>query len=110
MEIQEVKVENHSSCEESQFGFGKNLVSDQNCSPRQTTKDYVDKDHCVTKRVQISACAVQNSASKVESKHLIFKASVAGIKTYLLVDNDSEAKLIDKSFVRTNKISTFKFK
>ena len=47
---------------------------------------------------------------KIESKHLIFKASVAGIQTHLLVDNGSEAKLIDQFFVRINKISTFKLK
>ena len=46
----------------------------------------------------------------MEGKHLIFKANVAGIKTCLLVDNSSEAKLIDQSFVRTNKISIFKLK
>ena len=45
---------------------------------------------------------------KIEGKHLVFKASIAGIKTRLLIDNGSEAKLIDKSFVRTQKIDTFK--
>ena len=47
---------------------------------------------------------------KIAGKHLVFKASVAGIKTCLLIDNGSEAELIDESFVRTNKISTFKLK
>ena len=47
---------------------------------------------------------------KIEVKHLVFKASIAGIKTRLLIDNGSEAELIDKSFVRTQKISTFKLK
>ena len=46
----------------------------------------------------------------IKSKHLIFKANIAGIKTYLLVINGSESELIDKSFVRINKISTFKLK
>ena len=70
----------------------------------------MDKSHCTTKCVQISACAVKNSVSKIKDKHLIFKASVAGIKTRLLVDNDSETELINKFFVRTNKISIFKLK
>ena len=47
---------------------------------------------------------------KIEGKHLVFKASIAGIKTRLLIDNGSEAELIDKSFVRTQKISTFKLR
>ena len=47
---------------------------------------------------------------KIEGKHLVFKASVAGMKTRLLIDNGSEAKLIDKSFVRTQRIDTFKLK
>ena len=47
---------------------------------------------------------------KIAGKHLVFKASVAEIKTCLLIDNDSEAELIDGSFMRTNKISTFKLK
>ena len=45
---------------------------------------------------------------KIESKPLVFKTSVAGIKTRLLINNNSEAKLIDESFVRTQKIDTFK--
>ena len=45
---------------------------------------------------------------KIESKHLVFKAGIAGIQTRLLIDNGSKAELIDKSFVRTQKISTFK--
>ena len=40
----------------------------------------------------------------------MFKASVAGIKTRLLIDNGSKAELIDESFVRTQKISTFKLR
>ena len=47
---------------------------------------------------------------KIESKHLVFKASIAGIKIRVLIDNGSEAKLIDKFFVRTQKINTFKLK
>ena len=47
---------------------------------------------------------------KIEGKHLVFKASIAGIKTRLLIDNGSEAELINKSFVRTQKLSTFKLK
>ena len=47
---------------------------------------------------------------KVKSKHLVVKASIAEIKTCLLIDNGSKAKLIDKSFVCTQKISIFKLK
>ena len=38
------------------------------------------------------------------------KANEAEIKTYLFIDNGSKAELIDESFVRTDKISTFKLK
>ena len=47
---------------------------------------------------------------KIEGKHLVFKASIAGIKTRLLIDNGSEAELIDKSFVRTQRVDTFRLK
>ena len=47
---------------------------------------------------------------KVKGKHLMFKISVAEIKTCLLIDNNSKVKLIDESFVRTQKIDTFKLK
>ena len=83
------------SYEKSQFRLGKSLIFDWNCDPGQTTKDCVDRNYCATKRVQISACTVQNSVFKVEGKHLIFKASVAGIKTHLFVDNSSKIELID---------------
>ena len=59
------------------------------------------------KRVRISTCAIQNNIAKVEGKHLVFKTSIAGIHTHLLIDNDSEAELIDKFFVHSNKISPF---
>ena len=52
-------------------------------------------------------CAIQNDVTKVEGKHLVFKISIAGIHSRLLIDNSSEAKLIDKSFAHLNKISTF---
>ena len=45
--------------------------------------------------------------AKVKGKHLVFKTSIAGIHTRLLINNNSKAKLIDKSFARSNKISTF---
>ena len=48
--------------------------------------------------------------AKVEGKHLVFKTSLARINTRLLIDNDSEAELIDKSFAYSNKISTFQLK
>ena len=47
---------------------------------------------------------------KIEGKHLVFKASIAGMKTRLLIDNGSEAELIDKSFVRTQRVDTFRLK
>ena len=55
-------------------------------------------------------CAIRNDVPKIEGKHLVFKSSINRIKTRLLVDNGSETELIDESFVRTNKISTFKLK
>ena len=48
--------------------------------------------------------------SKIEGKHLVFKASIAGMKTRLLIDNDNEAELIEKSFVRTQGVDTFRLK
>ena len=51
--------------------------------------------------------AIQNNVAKVENKHLVFKTNIARIHTSLLIDNGSKAELIDKSFVRLNKISTF---
>ena len=112
LSIADPEIKHHSSCGGSQFKFKKSLVLDQNCSQEQTIKDLVDKNHCVTssKHVQISAYVVTNRVSKIEGKKLIFKASVAGIKTRLPVDNGSKAELIDKFFVRTNKISIFKLK
>ena len=55
-------------------------------------------------------CAIRDDVPKIEGKHLVFKSSINRIKTRLLVDNGSETELIDESFVRTNKISTFKLK
>ena len=52
-------------------------------------------------------CAIQNNVAKVKGKHLVFKTSIAGIHTCLLINNNSEAELIDKSFACLNKISTF---
>lgn len=45
---------------------------------------------------------------KSKANPLVFKASIGGIKTRLLIDNGSETELIDESFARTNKLSTFK--
>ena len=47
---------------------------------------------------------------KIEGKHFVFKASVARMKTRLLIHNGSKAELIDKFFVRTQRIDTFKLK
>ena len=51
---------------------------------------------------------MRNNVPKAEGEHLILKTSIAEMKTHLLVDNRSEAKLIDKFFVCANNISTFK--
>ena len=59
------------------------------------------------KWVRISVCAIQNNVAKIKGKHLVFKTSIAGTHTRLLIDNGSEAELIDKSFARSNKINTF---
>ena len=45
---------------------------------------------------------------KVKCKYLIFKFSIAEIKTCLLVNNRSKIELIDEFFVYTNKILSFK--
>ena len=70
----------------------------------------VDKADITEKRIRISTYAIQNNVAKVKGKHLVFKTSIAGINTHLLVDNGSEAELINESFVRSNKISTFQLK
>ena len=58
--------------------------------------------------VRVSTCAVRDTEKKIEGMHLVFKTSIAGIKTRLLIDNGSEAELIDESFVRKHKLNTFK--
>ena len=60
------------------------------------------------KTVRVSSCAVLDTEKKIEGKHLVFKTSIAGIITRLLVDNGSEAELIDESFARINKLNTSK--
>ena len=60
------------------------------------------------KMIRVSTCAVRDTEKKIEGKHLVFKTSIAGIKTRLLIDNGSEAELIDESFVRKHKLNTFK--
>ena len=53
---------------------------------------------------------MQDDVPKIEGRHLVFKASVAGMKTRLLIDNSSKAELIDEFFVRTQGVNTFKLK
>ena len=60
--------------------------------------------------VRISTYIVGNDVFKVKSEYLIFKTSIANMKTYLLVDNENEAEFIDKSFIHANKISFSKLK
>ena len=45
---------------------------------------------------------------KVKNKHLYFKTSIIEVKTHLLINNRSKAKLIDEFFVCANKIPFFK--
>ena len=87
--------------------IGKRVVPDKNCHQGPCTKDVVNKADTTEKRVKISKCTIQNDIAKVESKHLVFKTSIARIHTHLLIDNGSKAKLINKFFVRSNKISIF---
>ena len=47
---------------------------------------------------------------KIAGKHFIFKANIVEIRSCLLIDNGNEVELIDKFFVHTNKIGTFKLK
>ena len=58
--------------------------------------------------IKVLTCAVRNNVLKIKSKYLIFKSSIAEVKTCLLVDNKNVTKFIDKFFVCVNKISTFK--
>ena len=51
---------------------------------------------------------MRNNVPKVNGKYLIFKTSIARVKNFLLIDNRSEAELIDESFMRANKIPSFK--
>ena len=83
---------------------GKSLVSAQNCKQRRTKKD-INKE--VGKTIKVSTCAVRNNVLKVKNKYLIFKTSIVGMKTHLLVDNKSKVELIDESFMHANKISIF---
>ena len=73
-------------------------------------KNVVDKADTTKKQVKISTYAIQNNMAKIKGKHLVFKTSIARIYTCLLINNGSEAELIDKSFTHSNKISTFQLK
>ena len=73
-------------------------------------KDVNETVDTTRKTVKVSTCAICDNVPKIESKHLVFKSSINGMETCLLVDNDNETKLIDKFFVRMNKISTLELK
>ena len=108
--VQSSKVAKFSCCDRSQLRVGKRVVSDQNCNQGQIEKN-IDRTIDTTKKtVRVSTCAIRNNMPKTKGKHLVFKSSINGMKTYLLVDNGSETKLIDEFFVHMNKISTFKLK
>ena len=88
----------------------KKVVSDQKHNQGRVEKDVDGTVDTTRKTIRIFTCAIHDDMPKIKSKHLVFKSSINGIKTCLLIDNSSETKLIDKSFVRTNKISTFELK
>ena len=71
-------------------------------------KEDINREVDAIKRVRVSTCTIQNNVLKIESKHLIFKTSIAGMKTHLFVDNGNEAELNEESFIHTNKLSIFK--
>ena len=89
--------------------IGKKVVFGKNCHQRFCTKNVVivNKADTTEKQVRISIYAIQNNVAKFEGKHLVFKTSIVGIHTCLLIDNGSKAKLINRFFARSNKISTF---
>ena len=68
----------------------------------------MDINKKVYKTVKISNCTMRNNMPKVKSKYLNFKTSIARVKPCLIIDNRSEVKLIDESFVLANKIPFFK--
>lgn len=104
------KVECYSS--HGGFWYGKYLVFDQNCNQRQQIKKVVNNEICATtaKWVRILAYAIQDNMPKIEDKHFVFKTSIAEIHMCLLIDNSCKAKLIDKFFVHTHGVITFKLK
>ena len=61
----------------------------------------------IGKIVRVIICAMRNNMLKIKSKYLIFKTSIAGVKTCLLIDNRSEAEFMDEFFVCANKTLTF---
>ena len=107
--IQEQELEHYEDTR-NRFGSGiyggKSLVLDRNRDQGRTNKEVVNGNgDTETKMVRVSTCAVRDTEKKIEGKHLVFKTSIAGIKTRLLIDNGSEAELIDESFVRKHKLS-----
>ena len=62
------------------------------------------------KTIKILIYTMRNDMLKVEGKHLIFKTSITGIKICLLMNNKSEAKFVNKSFVYINQIPFFELK
>ena len=79
-------------------------------SKLQTKTFKKDINKKVGKTVRILTYAMKNNMPKIKNKHLIFKTSIAEVKTCLLIDNRSKAKLIDDFFMHTNKILSFKLK
>ena len=91
-------------------GLEKNLVFDQDCNQGRQPKEAIICKISTTKRVRISAYVIQDNVPKIKEKYLVFQAGIAEIKTCLLIDNGSEAKLIDKAFVCEQRINIFKLK
>ena len=52
----------------------------------------VDKADTTEKRVRIFTCAIWNNVTKVKGKHLVFKTSIAGIYTRLLINDSSDVR------------------
>ena len=99
-----IKVEEAGSESESKMEKAWSLLKIANIDVQKNINREVGRT------IRVSTCAVKNDMPKVKSKHLIFKTSIAGVKTHLLIDNKSEAKLIDESFMHANKIPSFKLK
>lgn len=68
------------------FRFGrKRLVLGQMHDQRQRTKNIVEQLCITTKCVQIFVYAVRDTMPKIKSRHLVFKTSIAAMKTCVFI-------------------------